>query len=351
MKKPLVSVVIPAYKAAHTIGRVLVSILDQTYTNFEVLVIDDGSPDDMKAAVGSYDDERIRLIQKSNGGVASARNLGIDEANGELIAFLDADDYWEPEKLKHQVDLYERFPELGLSCTSYYMKEPEEPTRESVTFPEVQTDTLLTLSGSVAFEFGTKVWTGTIMVPRVLIQQDRFESEYIPAEDRHFWIRMILKAPTYWISKPLATYILEPGSLSRTQFRRDYSNMLKVVHFFSDLLGTEEVQRWERSIYQRWAGTELAEGNPRLAFHPAWENVKRQVFNPRAWWTLLKVSVRSLNAPQLEEPQQTSSTQTVISPIDTIGKQVHAADSAKLPQQTLNAIDSAVSEPVTVGDQ
>jgi glycosyltransferase involved in cell wall biosynthesis len=101
----LISVLIPAYNAARTIEKTLSSALKQTYSNLEVLVVDDGSTDDTAALVRRMGDgdHRIKLLQKANGGVVSARNHGIELAQGEFIAPLDADDLWHPEKLSKQL--------------------------------------------------------------------------------------------------------------------------------------------------------------------------------------------------------------------------------------------------------
>ncbi|MBR2195065.1 MAG: glycosyltransferase family 2 protein [Salinivirgaceae bacterium] len=104
-RKCLVSVVIPAYNAERTIKSTLDSILGQTYNNVEVLVIDDGSTDSTSIIVKSYSDTRIRLINKPNGGVSSARNLGIKSALGEYVAFCDSDDVWHPQKLEKQLEI------------------------------------------------------------------------------------------------------------------------------------------------------------------------------------------------------------------------------------------------------
>src|SRR5262245_13313488 len=116
-----VSVVIPAYRASGTIGRAVVSLLHQTRTPDEILVVDDGSPDDLAAALAPYCD-RVTLVRKENGGAASARNLGIDRSRGDLIAFLDADDYWEPTKLERQLSIFRRHPEVGLVASRFYVE-------------------------------------------------------------------------------------------------------------------------------------------------------------------------------------------------------------------------------------
>lgn len=102
---PLVSVVIPAYNAERWISETLRSVQAQTYQNLEIIVVDDDSPDGLARIVRDMaaDDARIRLVRKENGGVSAARNTGIEEARGDLIAPVDADDIWYPEKIEKQV--------------------------------------------------------------------------------------------------------------------------------------------------------------------------------------------------------------------------------------------------------
>jgi glycosyltransferase involved in cell wall biosynthesis len=104
-KQPLTSVVIPAYNAELFLERTLRSALRQTHSNFEVIVVDDGSTDKTRAiaAAAVTTDDRVRIISVPNGGVAKARNIGIAEANGEFVAFLDADDLWHPTKIELQL--------------------------------------------------------------------------------------------------------------------------------------------------------------------------------------------------------------------------------------------------------
>ena len=110
--QPLVSVVIPAYNAEPFIGHTLNSVLAQTYSALEVLVVDDGSQDGTAAVVRQYEmrDCRIRLLQQANAGVAAARNTGIQAATGELVAPLDADDLWYPHHVEEQVGCFLRSP-------------------------------------------------------------------------------------------------------------------------------------------------------------------------------------------------------------------------------------------------
>jgi glycosyltransferase involved in cell wall biosynthesis len=113
-----VSVVIPTYNRARLLPAALDSVLAQTYRNWEIVVVDDGSTDDTEAVVGRYGDV-VRYVRQPNGGVGAARNTGIRHAQGDLIAFLDSDDYWYDFKLALQVALFERRPALSFLFTEF----------------------------------------------------------------------------------------------------------------------------------------------------------------------------------------------------------------------------------------
>ena len=113
---PLVSVVIPAYNATAFLGETLDSVLAQSYTNLEIIVVDDGSTDATPHLLDSYGD-RICVLRQANAGQAAARNYGARAAHGELLAFLDSDDLWNPDKIARQVALLCRFPTaLAVYC-------------------------------------------------------------------------------------------------------------------------------------------------------------------------------------------------------------------------------------------
>lgn len=103
----MISVVIPLYNKAQSIGRTVMSVLDQTYENFELLIVNDGSTDQSLEVVQRIQDMRIKIINKENGGVSSARNIGMEYAHYEYIAFLDGDDLWLPHHLQEIVNLIE----------------------------------------------------------------------------------------------------------------------------------------------------------------------------------------------------------------------------------------------------
>jgi glycosyltransferase involved in cell wall biosynthesis len=111
-----VSVVIPTYNSAHLLDDALQSVLEQTYKDFEIIVVDDGSTDNTSEVVSKYND-KLHYFRVDNRGPAKARNYGISKATGKYIAFLDADDKWLPTKLEKQVSMFEQNPEFGMVFT------------------------------------------------------------------------------------------------------------------------------------------------------------------------------------------------------------------------------------------
>ena len=129
--RPLVSCVMPTYNMAHMIERAIDSALAQDYgaDNLEILVIDDGSTDGLEAVLTPYLD-RVRYVRKENGGLVSAINRGVEEATGEFIAQLDADDEWAVDKVSRQVAMFEARPELGLVYTDFETIDEDGATLE-----------------------------------------------------------------------------------------------------------------------------------------------------------------------------------------------------------------------------
>ena len=119
MNNPRISVIIPCYNSEKFIKETMDSVLSQTYRDFEVIVIDDGSKDKTREIIQSFDDERIKYYYKKNGGMADARNEGIKLAKGEHIAFLDHDDIWFSDKLELQLSEIEKSECIGIVYSGY----------------------------------------------------------------------------------------------------------------------------------------------------------------------------------------------------------------------------------------
>ena len=121
---PRVSIIVPVFNRAQTIGRAVASVMAQTFGDWELIIVDDGSDDDLAGAMAAFPDERLRILRhEHNRGAAAARNTGIGAARAPLIAFLDSDDEWLAAKLARQVDAIERAGRrLGALCTAFRLR-------------------------------------------------------------------------------------------------------------------------------------------------------------------------------------------------------------------------------------
>jgi len=290
MDRNTVSLVIPYYRASQTIARAVESALGQTVHPLEILIVDDGSPEDTAEATKQFGSS-VTVIRKPNGGVASARNLGIEHAKGEWIAFLDADDYWEPEKLERQLAVSEEVGFVGgMSFMEYAGKprcvgEPENPEFFGRVFKP---------HGVEAFQVAMNIMSGVVLVRRKTLGDHRFVSGLETAEDRDLWIRLVASTNIYFVPEPLATYVQSPGSLSNSDLDRDCRSMLKVVHRHAALLGAKGFRKEKAVVYRRWAGNHLAKGKPRSAIGPAVRRLAIEPASPQAWWIVCKSLARSI---------------------------------------------------------
>jgi glycosyltransferase involved in cell wall biosynthesis len=290
MHSETVSVIIPYYRASQTIARAVESILGQTVPPHEILIIDDGCPEDAAVATKQFG-SHVKLVRKPNGGAASARNLGIEHAQGEWIAFLDADDYWEPLKLERQLAVSEG---VGLIGAKWFTEAPGSPRRIEEVEESAFFGRAFTPHGGEAFQVAMNLWTGVLMVRRRVLGEQRFVPGLEPAEDRDLWIRLAASMAVYLVPEPLATYIQRPGSLSNSDSDQDCKSMLKVVHRHAALLGAKEVRDQEAIVYRRWSGAHLAKGNPRSAIVPAARRLAIQPASAQAWWIMCKSLGRSI---------------------------------------------------------
>jgi len=290
---PTVSVILPAYRAAGTIRRAVDSLLAQTLPPSEIVIVDDGSPDDIAPVLADYG-ARVRLLRQANGGAASARNYGIDHTSGALIAFLDADDFWEPRKLQRQLEVMSQYPEIGLCATTFCAECPWSNSGSVVEhIPPRYLGKMLRPAGAEAFRIATRVWTSTVLLRRSVLGSQRFDPGLRTAEDIDLWFKMLLAAPVYFLDEPLATQVLTPGSLSRSDVAGDFRNMLRVVRRYGNLLGPAGLREEEADVFRNWAAGHLGQGEMRAALRPAWNRLLRQPWSPQAWWIVFKAAAWS----------------------------------------------------------
>lgn len=126
----MISVIIPLYNKAHTIVNTLNTVFNQTYQNFEVIIVNDGSTDNgVEVIKQNFNDSRIRIISQSNAGVSAARNKGVDESRGEWVSFLDGDDEWHPDYLSIVSNAISQYPEVGMICTGGLYGNVKNPSK------------------------------------------------------------------------------------------------------------------------------------------------------------------------------------------------------------------------------
>ena len=209
----MISIIIPLYNKEASIATALRGVLAQTYQDFEVVVVDDGSTDGGAAVVEQFDDPRIRLIRQANGGVSAARNRGIAEAHGEHIAFLDADDEWMPTFLEEIAALIAAYPECKARATNYIFNSNgvKSPTLlHKIPFTEGRG--VLTNYFEVASCSHPPVCSICVCIDRDLLQEiGGFPLGIKSGEDLLTWARIAVRTQWAYSMKPLAQYNLGEG--------------------------------------------------------------------------------------------------------------------------------------------
>jgi len=298
-----VTVVIPAYNSAGFIGGAVESVLAQSLPAHQILVIDDGSEDDLEASLSHFD--RITLVRTRNGGASRARNLGIERATGDCIAFLDADDYWQPDKLERQVAVLERHPEVGLvlgnGFTATSTNGPRTPAFETFAFP---TDRPLPPRPREMIAVIRSTWTSVVAVRRSALGRERFAEDLRTAEDRDLLIRLLSGYGSLYMSEPLATKVDREGSLSNADPALDYRNMLEVIRRHLPVLGGSG-KRWSVDVLRGWAASHLARGEPEQALPPALRRAFRDLLSPEAWWVVGKSALGAAAGPWRRRARRT----------------------------------------------
>lgn len=210
----LVSIIVPVYNAGAFIEDTIRMVLAQTYTQWELLLVDDCSKDDSRAKIEAFcgRDERIRLIARArNGGAAEARNMGMDNAGGRYIAFLDADDVWLPEKLEKELRFMEE-KNAAFAFTAYeFGDEAARGTGKIVNVPE-------TLTYKEALS-RTVIFTTTVIFDLTRIDKKMIQMPNVASEDTATWWKVLRCGYTaYGLNEVLAVYRRPAGSLSSNKF-------------------------------------------------------------------------------------------------------------------------------------
>ena len=206
----MISVVIPLYNKEKQIANTLNTVLHQTFHDFEIIIVNDGSTDNSVNEVNKIYDSRIRIIHQINSGVSVARNRGVKESKYDLIAFLDADDEWKPQYLETQYRLYLKYPECGVYACNYEIRNNSGRVFHSIIhkLPFHGTDGILTNYFEVASCSHPPICSISIMVKKVAIQSiGGFPLGVTHGEDLITWARLAIEYKIAYTTQICSIYI------------------------------------------------------------------------------------------------------------------------------------------------
>lgn len=283
-----VTVVLPLYNKATYVRRALDSIAAQSFGDFEVLIVDDGSTDGGGEIAAQYPDPRMRVLRQPNAGPGAARNRGVAEARGEFIAFLDADDEWRPEYLTQAVAVFDRLPGAA-TVTSGYFEFPDGVSREPYwrkrgirenTHRVTEETSVELLVNMLAY---MSPWS-TVVRADVIRKWGGFFSRNrcLYAEDAFLWIKVLLNETVAFHTQPLACFHTEASGLSK-----NLTNARPIEPF---LLYPEEIQAAcpppLRGLLERFLARRAFKTASVLGYWGQWREaaqLRRRFSCPGAW--------------------------------------------------------------------
>lgn len=206
----MISVVIPLYNKEKSIAQTLECVLNQTYKDFEIVVVDDGSKDNSAAIVEQFVDSRILLIRQANGGVSAARNRGIEEAQGEYVAFLDADDVWKTEHLENLANLIKQYPQCKAWASSYINNINGADHNIILNKIPFKGETgILTNYFEICSCSHPPVWSSAVCMKKALLKEiGGFPIGITSGEDLLTWARIAIKTDWAYSMKSTAVYMM-----------------------------------------------------------------------------------------------------------------------------------------------
>tara|TARA_R110001592_G_scaffold85353_1_gene252175 strand:+ start:16614 stop:17375 length:762 start_codon:yes stop_codon:yes gene_type:complete len=215
MNKVEVSIIMPTYNVGHVVSQTIESVLNQTYSNWELVIVDDCSNDNTLDIVKKYASkyENIKFIEsKYNNGAGISRNLGIQSAQGRFLAFLDSDDIWFPEKLERQI-FYMKANEFPICHTAFNFINEAGETRSGAVYVSASINLIDNLKT-------TEIGTSTAVIDRNLISESIYFSEVRARQDLKLWIKLLGAGYlSHGINEVLVSYRVRPGSVSSNKIK------------------------------------------------------------------------------------------------------------------------------------
>lgn len=252
---PLVSIIIPTFNRVDLLKETLISVLEQSFNDYEVIIADDGSSDSTYDLVKSFNDDRIVFLQLPHSGIPSVpRNRAIEIARGKYIAFLDSDDLWLPYKLESSLELLKRNSDVALVCSNEYLYNGEKTTE--LLQKNISHDKIILFNDLIE---GNIISSSTVVVHKEVLEEvGKFDESinFRAVEDYHLWLRLNWKYKIYYSNETLGYYRIHNGSI-RLDNERSLTNLRNV---FLDLLDKKYYQDtdMQKKIAARKKNIELA---------------------------------------------------------------------------------------------
>lgn len=246
---PRFSVIIPLYNKAPYVGKTVESVLNQTYDDYELIVIDNGSTDGSNEIVAGFTDLRIRRVRlEENVGVSNARNKGVELSSAPYITFLDADDWWEPTFLEEMAGLVERQSDAGIYGTGYYIVKNGKKRLAPIGVKEGFVEGEINYCAVYAKTLCMPLTSITVAMPRTVFDESGgFNPQLKLGEDFDLWIRIALKHKVMFLNKPLSNYNQDVDVTYRGTHKSVYEpDAFSTFHF--DQFAEEEADNQDLKI-------------------------------------------------------------------------------------------------------
>lgn len=234
----MVSIIIPVYNQEKYLAETLNSVINQTYSNWECILVNDGSADDSVGVINKFlaQDNRFSFINSENKGVSNARNLALQQVQGESILFLDGDDLIHPEKLSQAISNFQKDTDLSIvfNTTNYF-----QDTIENVLYPMKITPELLNFN-SLLLYWGEKIIIPihSAVIKKSLLEGIEFNSNLTAQEDWLVWLRLFQKNPKVLVLDTVLSFYRKHNS-SRTQSFSVKEDHFKALEIFEEYIGSE----------------------------------------------------------------------------------------------------------------
>ena len=228
---PLVSIIMPVYNSSAYVADAIRSVLDQDYEQKEVIVVDDGLTDSTPIILQCFEG-KIRVLRQANAGPGAARNLGLKQAKGTYVAFLDADDWWVPGKLRLQVEYLEQNPEIGAVYSTWILWHPNSDGSFALpTLPPVHRPPSIVPEDSgwiyTNLLFECRVLTSSVLVRQSKMEQvGLFSEELLRGQDYDYWLRLSRVTPIHKFAQELALYRIHGDNIAVKYPNHNYELMI-----------------------------------------------------------------------------------------------------------------------------